>query len=155
MSVELLPYEAADGVELLIAWALPLCTQQGWSVGPARDPSQLLPQIVITDAAPGTPLDDKITELGIYSVHVLVDGADRAAAEVAGRGIARLLHRRILALGPPLAPQQAVTLSGGRTAWADQVLTALKFRPEPYGDAKVFHLIGRYRVDLRLRAAQP
>ena len=128
---------APSGVELLIAWLKPLSAD----VGPQRPSGGALPYRMVTAVAGS---NDKITEKGVYSVH------DFAATYEAAETQAMETEDRILALGPPLAPQQRVTISGGRIVFADSVTTALKPIWQDFGDNTVFRFVARYAIDLRI-----
>lgn len=132
-------YELAppDGVELLVTWLLPL----NGDVGPQRYAGQGLPYRWVTDAGGG--IDDKITETGTYSIHTF------AADYWTARTEARLTHRRMLALGPPMAGQQRITLAGGNTVFVDGVETAESPTWQDYQDNTVHRFIARYTIDLR------
>lgn len=126
-----------SGVELLVAWLSPL----GDAAGERKAGDPLPFWLVSRVAGP----DDKITDHGTYSVHSMADSL--AAAE----DHALLAHRRILALGPPLAPQRRVAISGGRTVFADMVKTDLFPRYEYYSD-NIRRYVARYDIDLRFIA---
>ncbi len=123
-----------SGVEMLVAWLSPL----GAAAGERKAGDPLPFWMVSRVAGP----DDKITDHGTFSVHsmaeTLVEAEDQAL----------LAHRRILALGPPLAPQRRVTISGGRMVFADMVMTDLFPRYEYYSDT-IRRYIARYDIDLR------
>ena len=137
MTVELFPTEAPSGIELLIAWLIPL----GVEVGPTRPSGAGLPYYMVTEA-PGA--DDKIAENGIYSVHTFAGTFEEAETA------SRRAHRRMLALGPPLATQERVTLSDGRVVFADEVLTSRKPGWEDYGDNTIERFVARYAIKLRM-----
>lgn len=150
MSVELFGFDAPDGVEMLIAWLLPLKDVDGREVGPIRDSLDSLPYSMVQGPA-GT--DDKVTDHGIYQVDDFATGATKAQAFERAQSQARLTRRRILALGPPLAPQRRVTLSDGSIVWADSVTTSVKYHWEPYGDNTIVQrFVSRFAVDLRMVA---
>lgn len=131
-----------SGVELLVAWLAPVCVDQGMgAVAAERQAGDPLPFWLVSRVA---GLDDKVTDHGTFSVHSLAESL--AGAE----DWALLAHDRILTLGPPLAPQRRVSISGGRTAWADQVMTDLFPRYEYYSDT-IRRFVGRYDIDLRFQ----
>jgi hypothetical protein len=139
MTVELYPLDVPSGVEMLIAWLVPM----GVEVGPDRPSGAVLPYRMVS-VIPGA--DDKITDHSIYQVD------DFATTYEAAEAQAKLTRRRILALGPPLAPQRRVQISTG-LAYADEVKTSqgprfLDFDDRP--DIKRF--TSRYAIDLRFVA---
>lgn len=129
-----------DGVELIITWLLPL----DGDVGPQRYAGQELPYRWVSDAGGGS--DDKITEVGGYSVHTF--GADYWSA----RAQARMTHRRMLALGPPMAGQKRVTLADGRVVFVDSIETDEPPSWQDYGQNEIFRFVSRYTIDLRFVA---
>lgn len=133
---ELYGFAPPSGVEMLVAWLTPL-----GSVAAERQAGDPLPFWLVSRVAGP---DDKITDHGTFSVHSLAETL--AAAE----DFAMLAHQRILTLGPPLAPQRRVALTGGRTVWADKVTTDLFPRYEYYSDT-IRRFVGRYDIDLRFR----
>lgn len=137
MSVELYPLDVPSGVELLIAWLVPM----GVEVGPTRPSGAVLPYRLVSVVGPGA--DDKITDHSIYQVDDFASTYELAEAQ------AKLTRRRILALGPPLAPQRRVQISTG-LAYADSVLTSQGPRWLDFDDSdKVFRFTSRYTIDLR------
>jgi hypothetical protein len=134
---ELYPALPPSGVEILVAWLSPL--GEAAAERKAGDP---LPFWLVSRVA---GLDDKITDHGTFSVHSMAESL--AAAE----DHALLAHQRILALGPPLAPQRRVTISGGRVVFADMVKTDLFPRYEYYSD-NIRRYVARYDIDLRFIA---
>jgi hypothetical protein len=150
MTVELLDYDAPSGIELLIAWLVPLKDVDGREVGPIRDSLDVLPYSMVQGPAGN---DDKITDHGIYQIDDYATGATREEAFQKAEAQARLTRRRILALGPPLSPQRRVTLSDGSIVWADSVTTSVKYHWQPYGDnATIQRFVSRFAVDLRMVA---
>jgi len=136
----LLGWEAPPGGEMLIAWLTPI-----GRAGAKRKSGDVLPYYMVNRVAGP---DDKVTDYGTYSVHSF------AASYTAAEDAARLAHRRILALGPPLAPQRRVTISGGRIVQADRVMTDqapfwLKYSDE----VNLERFVARYDIDLRFVAA--
>lgn len=150
MTVELLDYDAPSGIEALIMWLVPLSDVDGRDVGPMRDTLDGFPFSMVLDVA---GVDDKITEHGIYQIEDYATGATREEAYNLAEAQARLTRRRILAWGPPLAPQRKVTLSDGRIVRADSVTTSVKPHWQPYGDnTTIQRFVARYAVDLRMVA---
>lgn len=143
MTVELLGTDAPSGLELLIAWLLPLSEVDGRDVGPQRDSGASLPFSLVQCVAGS---DDKVTDSGIYQVDDFAATFDQAET------LSRLTRRRVLALGPPLAPQRRVTISTG-TFYADSVSTSVKPHWEDYGDNTLIRFTARYAIDLRMVAA--
>lgn len=131
------PLQSPDGVELLVTWLAPLDGE----VGPQRYAGQGLPYRWVSDAGGG--VDDKIMSRSAFSVHTF------ASEYWAAREQARLTHRRMLALGPPLAGQQRVTLAGNRIVFVDGVETSEQPTWQDYGDNTVHRFVARYMVDLR------
>lgn len=134
-------YSAPDGVELLVTWLIDL---EG-DVGPQRYAGQGLPYRWVSDAPGG--VDDKVTEQSTFSIHTF------AADYWTAREHARITHRRMLALGPPMAGQQRVTLAGGRTVFVDGVDVAEPPTWQDYGDNTIHRFVARYTIDLRFQAA--
>ena len=133
----LYPYAAPDGVELLVTWLMAL----PGDVGPQRYAGQGLPYRWVSDS--GGAVDDKVTEQSTFSIHTF------AADYWDARTQARLTHRRMLALGPPLAGQQRVALASGRTVFVDGVDTAEPPTWQDYGDNTIHRFVARYTIDLR------
>jgi hypothetical protein len=92
-------------------------------------------------------VDDKVTSRSTFSIHTFASDYWEARAQ------ARLTHRRMLALGPPLAGQQRVALAGNRTAFVDGVETSEQPTWQDYGDNTVHRFVARYTVDLRFVVA--
>lgn len=147
MTVELLDWEAPDGIEVLLAWLAPL----DGLCGPDRPTDVGWPYRQVTRVAGG---DDKTTDSGLYSVHTFATGPDKESAFTAAADAARITHRRMLAMGPPLAPQRRIAISGGRTVKIDGITSPEGPRPEYYGANEIIaRQVSRYRVDLRFVAA--
>lgn len=140
-SALLYDYSPPDGLELVITWLMPL----DGDVGPQRFAGQSLPYRWVSDAPGG--MDDKVTDRSTFSVHTF------AADYWTARAQARTTHRRMLALGPPLAAQQRVALAGGRTAYVDAVETAEPPSWQDWGDNGIHRFVARYTIDLRFQAA--
>lgn len=145
MTVELYPYDFPSAIEVLTTWLVPLPAADGAAAetGAERQAGGLLPYRMVQCAAGD---DDKVTDTGIYQVDDFAATFDEAEAN------SRLTRRRILALGPPLAPQRRVTISTG-TYYADSVKTSVKPHWEDYGDNTVVRFVARYAIDFRLVAA--
>lgn len=125
-----------SGIELIINWLKPL-----GEVGAQRAPGAPLPFRLVQRMAGS---DDKVVDSGIYQIDTFAATLEQAEAQ------AWLTHERMLALGPPLAPQQRVTMSTG-TAFVDSVVTSqspvwLQFTEA----AAIFRFVGRYAVDIRM-----
>jgi len=130
---------AVSGTEVIRAWLLPL----GIPAGALRPPS-VTPYRLINRVAGS---DDKITDSGVYSVH------DFAATYDAAEANSELTRSRIHQLGPPLAPQARVTISGGRIAIADSVVTdQAPFWLKHNDDPNLWRFVARYRIDFRFVA---
>lgn len=130
-------YAAPDAVELLVTWLLPMAGD----VGPQRYAGQGLPYRWVSDAPGG--VDDKVTQQATFSIHTF------AADYWTARHEAALTHRRMLALGPPMAAQQRVALAGGRTVFVDSVETADPPAWQDYGENNIHRFVARYTIDLR------
>lgn len=143
MTVELLDRAAPSGIEMLVAWLFPVAVANLGGVGAERKAGDSFPFWLVSRVAGP---DDKITDYGTYSVHSL------AESMTAAEDWSLLGHRRILTLGPPLAPQRRVTISGGRIVMADRVATDMAPRYEYYSDS-IRRLVARYDIDLRFVAA--
>ena len=126
-----------SGVELIIKWLTPLA-----EVGPRRPVNAVLPFVAVSRPAGS---DDKVTESGIYQVdsfHSSLDAAEQ---------LSNLVHQRMLALGPPLAPQQRVTISTG-VVFVDSVSTSQSpvWMPGFTDAAPIERFVARYSVDIRM-----
>lgn len=134
-----------DGVEFLLIWLSAL-----GAGGPGRPSGDALPyRMVRRIAGP----DDGVTDFGEYSVHTLATGASREAAFLAASDESKLTHDRMMTLGPPLAPQQKITMTDGRIIKAEWV-AALEVRVEAaYSDKLIVDMVSRYQVPLRRIAA--
>src|SRR5882757_6456858 len=131
MTVELYPLDVPSGVELLIAWYVPL----GDEVGPTRPSGAVLPYRMVSIVAGS---DDRVTDHSIYQVD------DFAATYELAEAQSHMTRRRTLALGPPLAPQRRVQISTG-LAYADSVATSQSPRWIDFDDSdKVFRFTSRY-----------
>lgn len=127
---------------MIVAWLTPIALANGGGVAGERRPNDPLPFWLVTHAA---GVDDKVTEYSTFSVSSMAETLAEA------QDWAMLGHRRMLVLGPPLAAQQRVAISGGRTVFADKVMTDQVPRYEYYSDT-IRRLIGRYDIDLRFVA---
>lgn len=132
-------YEAPSAAEVVITWLSEL-----GEVGPERPAGSALPFRWVNVVAGS---DDKVTERLIVSVHTFASTFEAAEVE------ARRTHQRMLALGPPLAPQQTVTLFDGSTARADSVSTSQSPIWSDYGDNTINRFVARYTVELRMNRA--
>jgi len=133
---------AISGTEVLVAWLLPL----GIPVSGPRpgNETQTLPYRMINRVAGS---DDKITDSGIYSIH------DFAATYAGAEANSELTRTRVHRLGPPLAPQARVTISGGQIVVADCVLTdQAPFWLKYNDDTDFWRFVARYRIDFRFVA---
>lgn len=91
--------------------------------------------------------DDKITATSLVSINTFDTDMDTAEAS------ADVTHNWMISLGPPLAPQQPVTLPGGLVVFADCVETKLLPQWIPYGDdATMRRFVARYEIALRFTA---
>lgn len=126
-----------SGIELIIQWLSPL-----GEVGAVRGPGAALPFRLVQCVAGS---DDKITDSGIYQIDTFAATFDAAETQ------ARLTHERMLRLGPPLAPQQRITLVGGAVVFVDSVTTSQRPTWLQYTDAApVSRFVARYAVDIRM-----
>lgn len=141
MSIELVGSNTPSGIELLIAWLLPLNDVDGRDVGPTRDALDSLPYTMVSVVGGS---DDKVTDHSIYQVDDFAESFEAVEAQ------ARLTRSRINALGPPLAPQRRVQISSG-LAYADSVTTSVSPHWLSYGDnTKIQRFTSRYAIDLRM-----
>lgn len=125
-----------SGIELIINWLKPL-----GEVGAQRGPGAPLPFRLVQRVAGS---DDKVVDSGIYQVDTFATTFDQCEA------LAFLTHERMLRLGPPLAPQQRVTISTG-TVFVDSVTTSQSPAWLQYTDAApVVRFVARYAVDIRM-----
>lgn len=131
-----------SGIELLIQWLKPL-----GEVGPIRPPGAVLPFRMVQCVAGS---DDKIAESSIYQIDTFAATFDQAEEQ------SRLTHQRMLRLGPPLAPQQRVTLSDGRVVFVDSVTTSQRPLWVQFTEAAaVSRFVARYTVDIRMPRIYP
>lgn len=137
----LFPYAPPSANEFVIAWLVPL-TGDPLSVGMRRPTGAVLPYRLVNRVA---SKDDKVTDSSSVAVHTFA--ATLEAAETA----ANLTHRRMLALAPPWADQQLVTISSG-TVQADRVETSQGPLWLEYEDTTIWRFFARYEVDLRFVA---
>lgn len=126
-----------SGIELIIAWLSDL-----GEVGAQRGPDGPLPYRLV-EAVAGS--DDKVTDSGIYQVSTFAATFDAAEYE------ASLTHRRMLELGPPLAPQQRVTISGDQVVFVDSITTSQRPIWIQFTEAApIVRFVARYSIDIRL-----
>lgn len=126
-----------SGIELIIGWLAPL-----GEVGPQRAPGAPLPFRMVQCVAGS---DDKVVDSGIYQIDTFA--ATFEAAELQ----ARLTHERMLRLGPPLAPQQRITLANNAVVFVDSVMTSQRPTWLQFTEAApVSRFVARYQVDIRL-----
>lgn len=132
-----------SGIELIVQWLKPL-----GEVGAQRGPGAPLPYRMVQCVAGS---DDKIVDSGIYQVDTFAATFDQGERE------ALLTHERMLRLGPPLAPQQRVTLTSGDVVFVDSVITSQRPTWLQFTDAApIVRFVARYSVDIRLpRIYQP
>lgn len=135
------PWAAPSANEFVTAW---LIAQTGdpLSVGMERPTGAVLPYRMVNRVA---AKDDKVTDSSTISVHTFA--ASMPDAEAA----ASLTHQWMLALGPPWAAQQQVTISTG-TFVADCVETSQGPLWIEYEDTQIWRFVARYEVDLRFVA---
>ena len=125
-----------SGIELIIAWLAPL-----GEVGASRPANGPLPFRMVQCVAGS---DDKVVDSAIYQVDTFAATFDQAEHE------ALLTHERMLQLGPPLAPQQRVTISTG-TVFVDSVTTSQRPTWLQFTDAApINRFVARYSVDIRM-----
>jgi hypothetical protein len=127
--------------EVVVAWLLPIGAANSASV--ERPTGAVLPFRMVNRVA---GKDDKITDSATVSVHTF--GATMDEAEAA----ARMTHRRMLALGPPIGAQEPVTISTG-TVVVDCVETSQSPVWIDYEDTNIRRFVARYEIDLRFIAA--
>lgn len=126
-----------SGIELIIRWLSPL-----GEVGPQRGPGAELPFRMVQCVAGS---DDKVVDSGIYQIDTFAATFEAAERE------AGLTHERMLRLGPPLAPQQRVTLADNRVVWVDSVTTSQRPTWLQFTEAaQISRFVARYNVDIRL-----
>lgn len=126
-----------SAVEMLITKLSTLDGEADWQ----RPSGAVVPWFMCSDAPSG--VSDKITDRGIYSVHTFHTDyweAHRYAHEA---------DDLILAMGPPLAPQERITLGDGRVVFADTVRHSLRPHYEFYSD-DLYRFIARYVIELRV-----
>ncbi len=130
--------KAPSGVEVLITALSSLDGEADWG----RPSGAVVPWFMVTDAATG--VSDKITDSGIYSVHTFhPDYWECQRYSFAADDL-------ILALGPPLAAQERITLADGRIVFADEVTQSLRPHYEKWSD-DLIRFVGRYSVKFRIR----
>jgi hypothetical protein len=137
----LFPWVAPSVSELVVAWLLPIGAANSASV--ERPTGAILPFRMVNRVA---SRDDKVTDNSTVSVHTFALTMTEAESE------AMLTHRRMLALGPPLAPQQMVTISTG-VVYADCVESSQGPVWIDYEDNQIRRFVARYEIDLRFVAA--
>ncbi len=126
-----------SGLELLIAWLAPL-----GEVGAQRGPGDVLPFRLVECVAGA---DDKVTDKSIYQVSTFAATLEQAEHEAA------LTHQRMQQLGPPLAPQQRVTISGDRVVFVDAVTTSQRPIWVQFTEAAaIVRFVARYSVEIRV-----
>lgn len=126
-----------SGIELIVNWLKPL-----GEVGPQRGPNAPLPFRLVQCVAGS---DDKITDTGVYQIDTFAATFEAAEREAA------LTHQRMLTLGPPLAPQQRITLTNTHVVFVDSVTTSQRPIWVQFTDAApVVRFTARYTVQLRL-----
>lgn len=125
-----------SGIELIISWLKPL-----GEVGAQRSPGAPLPFRLVQCVAGS---DDKVVDSGIYQIDTFASTFEAAEFQ------ALRTHERMLQLGPPLAPQQRVTISTG-TVFIDSVTTSQRPTWLQFTEAApVARFVARYAVDIRM-----
>lgn len=138
-------WKAPSIFEFVITWlrARPGVDPNG--VGMDRPSGGVLPYRMVSRPAGD---DDKITASSIVSINTFDSSMDTAEAS------ADVTHNWMISLGPPLAPQQYVTLPGGLVIAADCVTTKLLPQWVPYGDDSTMRrFVARYEIELRFVAS--
>lgn len=135
-------WEAPSVSEVVVAWLAPIGPANGVSV--ERPTGDVLPYRMVTRVA---GKDDKITDCAVVSVHTFATSMTLAESE------ARLTHRRMLELGPPIVGQQSVTISGDQVVMVDSVETSMAPVWIDYEDNQIRRFVARYAIDLRFVAA--
>jgi len=131
-----------SGIELIIAWLAPL-----GEVGAQRGPKSPLPFRLVECVAGN---DDKVVDSGIYQISTFASTYDQAETA------ALATHQRMLVLGPPLAPQQRVTISQNRQVFVDSVVTSQRPIWVQYTDsAPLVRFVARYSVEIRMPRIYP
>lgn len=139
-------YAPPDGIEALIVWLSAIGETRA-----NRPPGAVFPFYMVTKPAVS---DDKITESGIYRVHSFSTASGGVSALKMASDAARAAHRRVLAMGPPIASQQPITVAGGRTVACDGVQTKLGPVWERYSDdGSIERFVAEYQIDWRFAAA--
>lgn len=129
--VELYPYAAPDGVELLIAWLKDVAETRT-----DRPAGAVLPWITVRRIGGG---DDGLTDRGLYSIH------SYASTKSGARALGNTVHRRILAL---THGGTTVEISTGST-YVDKVVVVEHPRPV-YFIPSIQRVVGTYQVHLRV-----
>ena len=140
----LFPLAPPSASRLVVAWL------QGYfgagNVGLRRPQAAALPYRMVTVVA-GTETYEKIRQCAVVSVHTFADNMDDAEYQ------SLLTHQRMLEFGPPLAPNQTVTITvpGGptRDATADYVETKQIPIWADYEDDEIFRFVARYEIASR------
>lgn len=126
-----------SGIEVVIQWLKPL-----GEVGAQRGPGGPLP-FRLVECVAGS--DDKVVDSSIYQISTFASTYDLAESE------ASLTHERMLALGPPLAPQQRVTLANNSVVWVDSVTTSQRPIWVQFTEAApIVRFVARYLIDIRM-----
>lgn len=135
----LISWSPPDGVEVLIAWLLPL-----GEVRDERPTGGVLPFRMVSRIS--GPFDG-LVDLGVYTVHTFALTKAQAQAE------AVLTDRRINYLVGQFQGQQKVTISGGIVVQADNVVTVEYPHWQQWDELNTIHrYVATYRVDLRILA---
>lgn len=125
-----------SGIELLIQWLKPL-----GEVGATRGPGDPLP-FRLVECVAGS--DDKIVDSSIFQVSTFASTYEQAEVE------ASITHHHMLQLGPPLAPQQRVTISTG-VVFVDSITTSQRPIWVQFTEAApIVRFVARYLIDIRL-----
>jgi len=143
----LLPWKAPDGVGALIKWISEVV-----QAGATKPPGAGYPYAMVRLMPGGS--DDKLTYRGVYAVHVFDVARNGVSAVKNARDAADLVHRRVLAFGPPLMPQQSVVLPDGTVVMPDTVETKTATEWVQYSeDGSVEQFVTEYDISWRYQAA--
>lgn len=152
------PYEPPDGIGALLTWISGIGNFDPTvgnitanNVGPDKPGGGVLPFFMVVAADLS---DDKVTQYGVYAVHSFATASTPRQAITAAYDAAMLVHRRVLAMGPPFAPQEHITLPSGKVVQCDGVTT--KSGPEwvKYAEDKsIQRFVAEYDIPWRFVAA--
>jgi hypothetical protein len=140
----LIAYSPPSPTRITVSWLLGYF--DAGTVGMRRPNASTLPYRMVNPVA-GTETTDRTRRCGVVSVHSFAASMDQAEAE------SDLTHQRMLAMGPPFAPNQAITIvlgdSSTRVVTPDYITTTQIPIWADYEDDLIFRFVARYEIGLR------